>query len=325
MLIDPFGRRITYLRLSVTDRCDLRCVYCMSEDMTFLPRSQVLSAEEIERLVRVFVRLGVHKVRLTGGEPLTRKDIVDICGRLSALPGLEHLVLSTNATQLDRLAAPLKAAGVKRLNISLDSLDPERFREVTRRGDVHQVLAGIEAAREARLPVRLNAVILRGHNDDEVEDLAEYVIARGMNLAFIEEMPLGDTGHSRAHTSVPNTELLARLQARHHLVPTTETTGGPARYYRVTGTDSRIGFVSPHTHNFCGDCNRVRVTSEGRLLLCLGHEAGMELRPLLRDPAYSDDDIEAAIRDALTRKPEKHEFELKDDWKVVRFMNMTGG
>jgi len=271
-LIDGFGREVNYVRLSVTDRCDFRCVYCMSEDMQFLPRSQVLSLEEIYRVGRVLVELGVKKIRLTGGEPLIRQNIVWLVEQLAALDGLQELTMTTNGSRLKTLAQPLKDAGLDRINISLDSLQPTRFHDITRTGHLSDVLAGIEAAQQAGFQrIKLNTVILRHRNDDEILDLVDFVRQQQLDLAFIEEMPLGDINdHQRADTYISNEEVRQRITAVHPLLAALDNTGGPARYYRMSDSNSRIGFISPHSHNFCGSCNRVRVTAEGRLLLCLG-------------------------------------------------------
>ncbi|MFZ5562261.1 MAG: GTP 3',8-cyclase MoaA [Pseudomonadota bacterium] len=327
-LVDSFQRRISYLRLSVTDRCDLRCVYCMSEKMQFLPRREVLSLEELARIARVFVSLGVQKLRLTGGEPLVRQNLPWLVRELAGLSGLRELALTTNGTRLAPVAAELKAAGLARLNISLDSLKAGRFREITRVGDLHSVLQGLQAAQAAGFRrIKLNSVILRGRNDDEVEDLVAFARKQGCDISFIEEMPLGAIGeHDRAGAFVSSDEILARLAARYELLPSTESTGGPSRYYRFADSDSRVGFISPHSHNFCASCNRVRVTVEGRLLLCLGNEDSLDLRRLLREAQLDDDGLRAAIVAAMALKPERHHFDLQEDQpRIVRFMNMTGG
>lgn len=324
-LIDKFGRKVEYVRLSVTDRCDFRCVYCMAEDMTFLPRNEILSLEEIYRVAATFVSLGVKKIRLTGGEPLIRRDVLKLVQRLGQLPGLE-LVLTTNGSQLPHMAQGLKDAGVRRLNISLDSLNPEKFRELTRTGDLQQVLAGIQAAKAAGFKrIKLNAVILKGRNDDEILPLVEFVRAEKLDLTFIEEMPLGVISeHGRQECYMPSDEIRAVIEARYALIPSLHDSGGPARYYDFADSHSRIGFISPHSHNFCGDCNRVRVTVEGRLLLCLGNEHSADLRAVLRS---SDDDeiLKQAIVKAMDLKPERHYFNLEEEPQIVRFMNMTGG
>lgn len=326
-LQDGLGRRIEYLRLSVTDRCDFRCVYCMAEDMTFLPRAQILSLEEIERLARLFVSLGVRKIRLTGGEPLVRRGIVDLCARISALPGLRELVMTSNGSQLVKMAEPLAAAGVKRLNISLDSLDAERFKAITRTGDLQQVLDGIEAARAAGFErIKLNTVVLKGRNHDEVPALTDYALSRGLDITFIEEMPLGEVGRERGEAYCSSDEVRAMLSERYHLLDSTESSGGPARYLRVEGyPDSRIGFISPHSHNFCDTCNRVRLTTEGRLLLCLGHENALDMRRLLRQHPGDDAPVREALERALLYKPARHEFSVDGEVQVLRFMNATGG
>ena len=326
-LQDGLGRRIEYLRLSVTDRCNFRCVYCMAEDMTFLPRAQILTLEEIERLARLFVSLGVRKIRLTGGEPLVRRGIVDLCARISALPGLRELVMTSNGSQLVKLAEPLAAAGVKRLNISLDSLDPERFKSITRTGELQQVLDGIEAARAAGFErIKLNTVVLKGRNHDEVPALTEYALSRGLDITFIEEMPLGEVGRERGEAYCSSDEVRAMLSERYRLLDSTESSGGPARYLRVEGyPDSRIGFISPHSHNFCDTCNRVRLTTEGRLLLCLGHENALDMRRLLRQHPGDDAPVREALERALLYKPARHEFSVDGEVQVLRFMNATGG
>jgi cyclic pyranopterin phosphate synthase len=326
-LIDRFGRHVTYVRLSVTDRCDLRCVYCMSEDMTFLPRAQVLTLEEIARLGRCFTELGVTKLRVTGGEPLVRRDVMTLFETLGPLPGLKDLSLTTNGTQLPRFAERLKAAGVTRINISLDSLQPERFRAITRKGDLAQVLKGIDAARAAGFDrIKLNSVILKHRNHDEVVDLVAFALERGLDIAFIEEMPLGVVGdHDRAEAFYPSEQIRADLSQHFELIPTTETTGGPSRYWRVVGAETRIGFISPHSHNFCGTCNRVRVTAEGRLLLCLGQEHSTDLRRVLRANPLDDEPVRRAIIKAMDIKPKGHDFELEAKPVIFRHMNATGG
>lgn len=327
VLLDGQGRRVDYLRLSVTDRCDFRCVYCMAEDMTFLPRDQVLSLEEIHRVARLFVGLGVRKIRLTGGEPLVRKGIVDLCERIAALPGLDELVMTSNGSQLTRLARPLAQAGVKRLNISLDSLNPLKFRTITRTGDLNQVLAGIDAARAAGFErIKLNSVIMKGRNDDEINALVDFAIARDIDISFIEEMPLGHVGRSRGEAFFSSDEVRAQIARRHVLGDSEESSGGPARYVRLLQhPHTRIGFISPHSHNFCSTCNRVRLTAEGRLLLCLGHENSLDLRSLLRRHPDSDAPLLDAIQAGLQHKPARHEFSQQGDVQVVRFMNASGG
>lgn len=326
-LIDGQGRRIDYLRMSVTDRCDLRCVYCMAEDMTFLPRAQILSLEEIERLARLFVQQGVSKIRLTGGEPLVRRGIVDLCGRISALPGLRELVMTTNGSQLARLAKPLAEAGVSRLNISLDSLDAEKFRAITRTGDLQQILEGIEAARMAGFQrIKLNTVVMKGRNAGEVPALVDFALARELDITFIEEMPLGDVGRSRGESFCSSDEVREAIGQRYQLHDSAESSGGPARYVRVEGyPESRIGFISPHSHNFCASCNRVRMTAEGRLLLCLGQENSIDMRALVRRHPTTDAPLLLALRKSLQGKPAHHDFSSDGEVQIVRFMNATGG
>ena len=326
-LQDGFGRRIDYLRLSVTDRCDFRCVYCMAEDMTFLPRQQVLSLEELCRLARLFVGQGVKKIRITGGEPLVRKGIVELCKHIATLPGLRELVMTSNGSQLPKLARPLAEAGVKRINISLDTLDPTRFHAITRTGQLAQVLSGIEAAREAGFQrIKLNTVVMKGRNADEVLDLVDFAVTRRLDITFIEEMPLGDVGRDRGESYCSSDEVRAQIAARYRLLDSTEQSGGPARYVRLKDhPDSRIGFISPHSHNFCATCNRVRLTVEGRLLLCLGHEHSLDLRDLVRRHPTDDQPILAALDQALLRKPQHHDFSVGGDIQVLRFMNASGG
>jgi GTP 3',8-cyclase len=326
-LIDRFGRHITYVRLSVTDRCDLRCVYCMAEQMQFLPRSQVLTLEEIARLGQCFSELGVTKLRITGGEPLVRRNILWLFEHLGGLPGLRELTLTTNGTQLPHYAAALKAAGVTRINISLDTLRPERFRAITRLGELGKTLAGIDAALQAGLErIKLNSVILKHRNHDEVADLVDFAIERGLDISFIEEMPLGIIGdHDRAAAYYSSEEIRRDLAQRFELIPTTETTGGPSRYFRLANHPTRIGFISPHSHNFCGDCNRVRVTAEGLLLLCLGQEFSTDLRRALRANPGDDAAVKQAIVAAMSIKPRGHDFALDAQPVIFRHMNATGG
>ncbi|MGN2392220.1 GTP 3',8-cyclase MoaA [Pelomicrobium sp. G1] len=326
-LIDKFGRTVNYIRLSVTDRCDFRCTYCMAEEMTFLPRAQVLSLEECLRLARVFVGLGVTKIRITGGEPLVRKNVLWLFQQLGRLPGLKELVLTTNGSQLERFARPLVEAGVRRVNVSLDSLDPDKFRRITRVGDLDKVLRGIAAAKAAGFAgIKLNTVMIRGVNEDEFCDLVQFAVDQELDIAFIEEMPLGDVGHARIDTYYSSDDALALLGSRFELVASTETTGGPARYWRIPGTRTKVGFISPHSHNFCAACNRVRVTCTGELFPCLGQNDSANLLPLLR--AYPDDDqpVRQAIIDAMGIKPRGHDFNLfQAKPKVIRFMSVTGG
>jgi len=328
-LIDPFDRRVEYLRLSVTDRCDFRCVYCMAEEMTFVPKPEILTLEELEQVARAFTELGVKKIRLTGGEPLIRTNILSLVERLGRLPGLEQLVMTTNGSQLQRLAGRLRDCGVKRLNISLDSLNPRKFRHLTRYGNLDQVVAGIDAAVAAGFErVKINAVILRGRNEDEVLDLVEFARERGIDVAFIEEMPLGHiVEHDRQLSFCSSAELRDMIGARFPLEFVSAPGGseGPARYYRMPGSDTRVGFISPHSDNFCHLCNRVRVTVEGRLLLCLGNEHSVDLRSVLRHPDYRLEGLKRAIVDAVAIKPERHHFDNAAEPQILRFMNATGG
>ncbi|WNL41921.1 GTP 3',8-cyclase MoaA [Halomonas sp. PAMB 3264] len=326
-LIDSVGRRVNYVRISVTDRCDFRCVYCMSEEMTFLPRAQVLTLEEIATVARAFTELGVEKIRLTGGEPLVRGNIGELVDEIGALPGLSDFTMTTNGASLRKHAQRLFDGGLKRLNVSLDSLDPARFKALTRTGDLDKVIDGIRAAKEVGFErIKLNAVILKGRNDDEVLDLVDFARREDLDISFIEEMPLGDVSdHSRAETFYSSDDVKALIEARYPLMPSTVTTPGPSRYFKMSDSDSRIGFISPHSHNFCDSCNRVRVTVEGRLLLCLGNEHSVDLRAVLRRHPGDMDALKRAIIHALPLKPERHHFTTDGDVQVVRFMNMTGG
>ncbi len=326
-LIDSFGRKVDYLRLSITDRCDFRCVYCMSEDMTFLPREEVLSLEECARLVKIFVSLGVSKVRITGGEPLVRKNALWLFNEIGQLPGMRELVLTTNGSQLEHQALALKQAGVRRINISLDSLDATRFRQITRVGELDKVLRGIAAVKQAGFEnIKLNALLMRGINDDEALPLVAFAVAQGIDISFIEEMPLGEIPHLRSSSYVSNQDTLKLLRERYDLISSVETTGGPARYWRIPNADTKIGFISPHSHNFCESCNRVRITSKGELYLCLGQENKVDLWPLLKEHPYDDEPLKKAIVDSMRMKPKGHDFDLKRvKPAVIRFMSHTGG
>lgn len=301
LLVDRFGRIVNYLRVSITDRCDFRCIYCMSEDMSFLPRSEILSLEEIEAVCLAFVDLGVDKIRITGGEPMVRKGAMGLLHQLGRLPGLRELVLTTNGSQLEILAGDLKACGVKRLNISLDTLDEALFRQMTRVGDLAKVLRGIDAAVAAGFQrVKLNAVILKNRNHREVCGLVDFALAKGIDISFIEEMPLGVVdSHDRGEEYYSSDQIKADLDRRFNLLPDKANTGGPSRYFRVAGTDTKVGFISPHSHNFCGDCNRVRLTAEGRLLLCLGNEHSVDLKKVLRENPADAVKLSAAIVEAM--------------------------
>lgn len=326
-LVDQFGRTVDYIRLSITDRCDFRCVYCMSEEMAFLPREEVLSLEECARLVKVFVSLGVSKVRITGGEPLVRKNALWLFEELGKLDGLKELVLTTNGSQLEKKATALKKAGVKRINISIDSLNAERFKKITRTGDLNKVLTGLQASiNEGFEAIKINTVLMRGSNDDEAADLVQFAIDQKIDISFIEEMPLGEVDHTRESSFVSNADTLKLLQNKYSLLPSTKSTGGPARYWGVSNSHTKIGFISPHSHNFCETCNRVRITCKGELYLCLGQEDRIELMPLLRDNPDDDAPLIAAILDSMRIKPKGHDFDLRRaEPAVIRFMSHTGG
>jgi cyclic pyranopterin phosphate synthase len=329
-LVDPFGRHVTYLRVSVTDRCDFRCTYCMSEHMTFLPRKDLLTLEELDRVCSAFVAKGVRKLRITGGEPLVRKNILWLFAALSRhleTGALDELTLTTNASQLTKFAADLKAAGVRRINISLDTLKPDRFRAITRWGDLADVMAGIDAAEKAGLAVKLNAVALKGTNEDEIEDLVHFAHGRGFDLTLIETMPMGDIDGDRTDQYLPLSIVRARLMDRWTLEDIPFRTGGPARYVRVKETGGRLGFITPMTHNFCESCNRVRLTCTGTLYMCLGQNDAADLRAPLR--ASADDALlKRAIDEAITRKPKGHDFVIDRRTRqpaVARHMSVTGG
>ncbi|MGI9298542.1 MAG: GTP 3',8-cyclase MoaA [Gammaproteobacteria bacterium] len=324
-LADRWGRRITYIRLSVTDRCDFRCRYCMPMRTKFLPKKMIMSLEECLRVARAFSRLGVRKVRLTGGEPLVRPGVAGLCGQIAALPGVSEVALTTNGSQLPKLARALKDAGVRRVNISLDTLDEVKFRALTRTGDLHSVLAGIDAALAADFPggVKLNAVMIRGTNDGELPQLAAFALRRGMDISFIEEMPLGDVGYRRGDTYYSAEDALARLREVFALRESDYDSGGPARYWR-TEDGGKIGFITPHSRNFCAQCNRVRITASGRLYPCLGGDEYVDLLDAVRRP--SDAPLVSRIMSAMDIKPEGHEFNVHSaEAKVVRFMSATGG
>jgi len=295
--------------------------------MTFLPRAKLLTLEEIATLGRAFVELGVERIRLTGGEPLVRRNVLALFQELGALPGLKELTLTTNGSQLPKMANALRDAGVKRINISLDSLDPERFRRLTRVGELDAVLKGIDAALDAGFErIKLNAVILKNRNDDEINDLVQFAVERGIDISFIEEMPLGvNDDHDRAEVYYSSDDVKRNIETQFILMPTTETTGGPSKYFRVHGTDSKVGFISPHSHNFCEACNRVRVTVEGRLLLCLGQEHSMDLRRVMRANPGDDYMLKKAIADSMAIKPKGHDFDLTRQEVIFRHMSVTGG
>ncbi|MCB2100792.1 MAG: GTP 3',8-cyclase MoaA [Rhodobacterales bacterium] len=329
-MIDPFGRHITYLRVSVTDRCDFRCVYCMAEDMTFLPKQEVLSLEELERLCGAFIKRGVRKLRLTGGEPLVRRNVMTLIrnlGRHIGDGGLDELTLTTNGSQLYRFADDLYDAGVRRLNVSMDTTDPERFHTITRgRGDLERVMQGLDAATAAGLKIKINAVAMRGLNEDAFDELVRWCGARGYDLTFIETMPMGDVDGYRVDQYLPLTEVRRRLEALWTLTDVPDRTGGPARYARVAETGGRVGFITPMTHNFCESCNRVRLTCTGQLYMCLGQEDSADLRAALRR-SEGDDAVLAAIDEAIGRKPKGHDFIIDRHNRpaVGRHMSVTGG
>ena len=327
-LIDTFGRRVSYLRLSVTDRCDFRCLYCMAEDMQFLPRSAVLSLEELASIAQGFKDLGVNKLRITGGEPLIRRDVLHLFNVLGKMQ-FDDLSLTTNGARLQQYANALVDAGVHRVNISLDSLQSDRFKQLTRTGNLNDVLHGIDAAKRAGFKrIKINAVIMQHYNADEVVDLADFALSQGIDISFIEEMPLGEiTSHQRQLEFISSHDLRAQLSEHFTLMPSNDRTGGPSRYWNAKGFDARIGFISPHSENFCGTCNRVRVTAEGKLLLCLGNEHSVDLRKVLRESPspINTQALTKAIIDAMQIKPERHHFNLNDDPQIVRFMNATGG
>lgn len=326
-LIDGFGRKITYLRMSVTDRCDFRCVYCMAEEMEFLPRAQILTLEEMTEIGTVFVELGIEKIRLTGGEPLIRRNMESMAASLGSLPGLKELTISTNGSHLEQKAQHLKDAGIKRINVSLDSLDADKFKRLTRIGNLNTVLQGIEAAKKVGFErIKLNAVILKGRNDNEAVDLLDYALENGLDISYIEEMPLGQISeHDRGLSFCSSAELRELISEKYELLPSSEKTSGPSRYWRIPGYESRVGFISPHSENFCDSCNRVRLTVEGRLLLCLGNEHSVDLRAVLRRYPGERERLKQAIVDAMTIKPERHYFDLDEEPQILRFMNATGG
>ncbi len=330
-LIDPFDRRVSYLRVSVTDRCDFRCVYCMAEDMTFLPKADVLALEELDRLCSAFVRRGVRKLRLTGGEPLVRRNVmwlIERLGRHLRTGTLDELTVTTNGSQLARYADRLAAAGVRRINVSLDTLDPAKFARITRWGDLAKVIAGLEAAAAAGLAIKINAVALKGVNDDEFETLVRWCGERGYDLTFIEVMPMGEIGaDARLDQYMPLSMALARLRERFTLDESDHRTGGPARYTTCRETGGRVGFITPLTHNFCESCNRVRLTCTGTLFMCLGQEDAADLRAPLR-AGGGDEALMAAIDEAISRKPKGHDFVIdrrRPSPAVPRHMSMTGG
>lgn len=329
ILTDSFGRDITYLRLSLTDRCDLRCFYCMSEHMVFLPKKDLLSLEELGNVADAFIARGVRKIRLTGGEPLVRKDFLTLVAHLSEHQKAGHLdeiTITTNATQLHKYAEPLKTLGVDRINVSLDSLDPLAFNRITRGGNLTRVIEGIDAGLAAGLKLKINTVVLKNDNADDIPAMAEWAHARDMDMTLIEVMPMGDTGEDRIDQFIPLSEIRDNLERKWTLHDTAETTGGPARYVNIEQTGGRLGFISPLTKNFCAGCNRVRITCTGKLYMCLGHGAHVDLREAIRDGGAEA--LDAALDRAMINKPEKHDFAIKKSGitsSTTRHMSVTGG
>ena len=329
MLIDPFKRKISYVRVSVTDRCDFRCTYCMSEDMKFLPKKDVLSLEELDRLCNTFIDLGVKKLRITGGEPLVRKNIMQLFSNLGKKlgQGLEELTLTTNGSQLDRYAKDLFENGVRRINVSLDSLEKNKFKKITRIGDLDKVINGIMVAKKAGLKIKINAVALKGINDNEILNLVNWCGENKFSLTFIEVMPMGEIGEKRADQYMPLTEVKSLIQTKYSLTEDSLRTGGPARYVHCHETDQKIGFITPHTHNFCELCNRVRITCTGEMYMCLGQQDKADLKTPLRK-SENDQLLKDVIYEAISRKPKGHDFviERKENEQFVpRHMNVTGG
>jgi GTP 3',8-cyclase len=327
-LIDRYGRKIDYIRLSVTDRCDLRCQYCMSENMQFVPRTQLLTLEEIHYIAQAYVELGVKKIRITGGEPLVRSNIISLFQNLGQIDGLEDLTLTTNGSQLSRFSSQLKDAGVTRVNVSLDTLNPELFSEITRVGKIEKTLDGIQSAIDCGFnKIKINSVILKNRNHHEVKDLLNYALESKIDISFIENMPLGITGeHNHSGSYYSSNDIIQDLSSEFELTPTTETTAGPARYYLINDyPDSRVGFISPHSHNFCDSCNRVRLTAEGLLLLCLGQEHSMDLKQIIRAHPGDTETLKNAIIESLEIKPKGHDFNIQSNEVLLRHMNMTGG
>ncbi len=326
-LVDRFGRTVDYLRISITDRCDFRCVYCMSEEMTFLPRAQILTLEEINYIARAFAELGVKKIRITGGEPLVRRGVLDLLENIGKIESLNELVLSTNGSKLVEMAEALKNTGVKRINISLDTLDAAKFKQITRTGVLATVLKGIVAAKQAGFErIKINAVILKNRNHLEVCDLVQFAIDNAIDISFIEEMPLGViNSHDRAEVYYSSDSIKSDLKQKFQLNSIEEQTGGPSVYFKVAGTVTRVGFISPHSANFCSTCNRVRLTVEGQLLLCLGNEHSVDLKKVIRASPGNMEKLKQTIIEAMNIKPEKHEFDLKEQPVILRHMSATGG
>ncbi len=326
-LVDRFGRTVDYLRISITDRCDFRCQYCMAEEMSFLPRAQILTLEEIDFIARAFVELGVTKIRITGGEPLVRRGVLGLLESIGQNESLNELVLSSNASKLEEMAGAIKNAGVKRINISLDTLDPVKFKEITRTGDLDKVLKGIQTAKQAGFErIKINAVILKNRNHLEIIDLVQFAVDNAIDISFIEEMPLGEVNsHDRAEVYYSSDAIKADIKEKFELQAVNDNTGGPSVYFKVAGTKSRVGFISPHSANFCSTCNRVRLTAEGRLLLCLGNEHSVDLKRVIRANPGNMDKLKQTIIGAMQIKPEKHEFDLTEQPIILRHMSATGG
>lgn len=326
-LIDRFGREVNYIRLSVTDRCDFRCKYCMSENMKFLPREKLLTLEEMATLGQTFSQLGVNKIRITGGEPLVRKNILWLFDKLGQIDAINDLTLTTNGSQLYKYAKDLKAAGVTRINISLDSLKEDRFSEITRTGNLNQVLEGIDLAGSAGFKqIKINSVIMKNHNNDEILDLVNFCVDRNIDISFIEEMPLGIiNSHGRNKTYYSSDDVKHDIETKYSLNSSIKKTAGPSRYYDIENTNSSVGFISPHSHNFCESCNRVRVTAEGRLLLCLGQEHSVDLRNVMRRYPGDVDMLRTTLIESMHIKPKGHDFDLNAEPVILRHMNMTGG
>ena len=324
-LIDKFGRHINYIRISVTDRCDFRCVYCMEEKMQFLPRARLLTLEELSFIAQAFSELGVAKIRITGGEPLIRRNVLQLLQNINELPDVQELVLTTNGSKLTKMATALHTSGVRRVNISLDSLRSERFHKMTRTGNLATVIAGIEAACAAGFErLKINSVILKNRNHDEVIDLVDFALKHDMDISFIEEMPLGmNNDHERAEVFYSSDDIRSDIQRHYDMIPTTETTGGPSQYFRLQHI--KVGFISPHSHNFCDLCNRVRLTCEGRLLLCLGQEHSVDLRAVVRTFPGDMKKLKKSIQEAMLIKPKGHDFRIGGEVKILRHMNVTGG
>jgi len=326
-LVDSFNRHINYVRISVTDRCDFRCIYCMSEEMEFVPRAQLLTLEEISTIAHVFTLLGINKIRITGGEPLIRKNVITLFNKLGSLDGLEELTTTTNGSQLMKLAIPLKEAGVNRINISLDSLKPDRFKRITRTGNLDKVLNGIDKALSVGFDkIKINTVILKNRNHDEIIDLVSFAVMKNIDISFIEEMPLGlIDDHDRTEMYYSSDEIKEDIQKKFELISSTESTGGPSKYFQIHGTKTKVGFISPHSHNFCDQCNRIRLTAEGRLLLCLGQENSVDLKKIIRAHPGNNEKLKESIRNSMHIKPKGHDFNTQDKPIIFRHMNVTGG